>query len=159
MTSILRKVLSLNDKIFRGTDHYIDDIVVQESVVSVDEVREHLTAYGLEAKEREGLDAGRLLGVALGKDSSGHLQMSRGTPLSEVSFEQSGLTKRGLLSLCGRLVGHYPVAGWLWPCCSYLKRLGCSGAWDSPVGGAVGALAGELLARVRREDPVRAPGE
>ena len=34
MTSILRKVLSLDNEVCRGTDHYIDDIVVQESVVT-----------------------------------------------------------------------------------------------------------------------------
>lgn len=155
MTSILRKVLSLDNEVCRGTDHYIDDIVVQESVVSVEAVRQHLTKYGLETKEPEGLDGGRLLGVALKKDIRGHLQMSRGTPLSEISLEKSGLTKRELFSFCGRLVGHYPVAGWLRPCCSFLKRLGCDGPWDSPVEGNVSALANDLLARVRKEDPVR----
>ena len=49
------------------------------------------------------------------------------------------------------------MAGWLRPCCSFLKRLGCRGAWDSPVERVVGALAGELMARVRQEDPVRGP--
>ena len=95
--------------------------------------------------------------MALRKSTSGHLQMSRGAPLSEIGFAASGLTKSGLFSLCGRLVGHYPVAGWLRPYCSFLKRLGCRGAWDSPVERVVGALAGELMARVRQEDPVRGP--
>ena len=85
---------SLNNKVCRGTDHYIDDIVVQESVVSAEAVRQHLTRYGLETKEPEVLDGGRLLGVALKKDTRGHLQMSRGTPISEISLEKSGLTKR-----------------------------------------------------------------
>ena len=112
MTSILHKVLPLDDRVRRGTDHYIDDIVVQESIVGAGEVRTHLTKYGLETKEPEDLDRGRLLGIALNKDSSGCLHMSRGTPLVDIDLNMTGLTKRGLFSLCGRLVGHYPVAGW-----------------------------------------------
>ncbi|XP_067931095.1 uncharacterized protein [Watersipora subatra] len=155
MTSILKKVLSLDERVHRGTDHYIDDIVVQESVLSAQGLRDHLARYGLETKEPEALDGGRLLGVALQKDSSGHLQMSKGTALSEYNFELSPLTKRELFSICDRLVGHYPVAGWLRPQCSFLKRLGCSGAWDSPVGKTVSSLASELLAKARREEPVK----
>ena len=50
MTSILCKVLLLDDRVRHGTDHYIDDIVVQKSEVGVDEVCAHLTKYGLETK-------------------------------------------------------------------------------------------------------------
>ena len=66
-----------------------------------------------------------------------------------------GLTKRELFSLCGRLVGHHPAAGWLCIYCSFLKRLGSSGPWDSPVQESVIKLMRELLKRARLEDPVR----
>ncbi|KAG1698824.1 Gamma-glutamylcyclotransferase [Nymphon striatum] len=155
MTAILGKVLSMDERVRRGTDHYIDDIVVRESVLSAQELREHLARYGLESKAPEGLDGGRVLGISLRKGSGGHLEMSRGMALSEIVMDQSKLTKRGLFSLCGRLVGHYPVAGWLRPCCSFLKRLGCGGSWDEPVESSVGELANELLVRARAEDPVR----
>ncbi|KAG1680249.1 hypothetical protein GQR58_012484 [Nymphon striatum] len=155
MTAILGKVLSMDERVRRGTDHYIDDIVVRESVLSAQELREHLARYGLESKAPEGLDGGRVLGISLRKGSGGHLEMSRGMALSEIVVDQSRLTKRGLFSLCGRLVGHYPVAGWLRPCCSFLKRLGCGGSWDEPVESSVGELANELLVRARAEDPVR----
>ena len=155
MTSILRKVLSLDDRVRHGTDHYIDDIVVQESTVGVGEIRAHLTKYGLETKEPEDLDGGRLLGIALNKDSSGCLHMSRGAPLVDIDLNMMGLTKRGLFSLCGRLVGHYPVAGWLRIHCSFLKRLGSSGSWDSPVEESVIKLMRELLRRTCLEDPVK----
>ncbi|KAG1670331.1 hypothetical protein GQR58_016949 [Nymphon striatum] len=155
MTAILGKVLSMDERVRRGTDHYIDDIVVRESVLSAQELREHLARYGLESKAPEGLDGGRVLGISLRKGSGGHLEMSRGMALSEIVMNQSRLTKRGLFSLCGRLVGHYPVAGWLRPCCSFLKRLGCGGSWDEPVESSVGELANELLVRARAEDPVR----
>ena len=155
MTAILGKVLSLDDRVRRGTDHYIDDIVVQKSVVGVEELRKHLAKYGLETKEPESLDGGRLLGISLNRDHNGHLRMSRVTALSEVGPVKAGLTKRELFSLCGRLVGHYPVAGWLRPCCSFLKRLGCRGSWDAPVDSRVGHVASELLQRAYREDPVK----
>ena len=77
--------------------------------------------------------------------------MSRATSLSEVTFEPLGLTKRGLFSWCGKLVGHYPVAGWLRLQCSFLKRMGCSGSWDAPVGKTVSNLASELMARVQQD--------
>ena len=111
MTSILGKVLSLDDRVRRATDHYIDDIVVQESIADAETVQKHLAKYGLETKEPKRLDGGRLLEIALKRNRWGDLQMSRATALSEVTFEPLGLTKRGLFSWCGKLVGHYPVAG------------------------------------------------
>jgi hypothetical protein len=124
MTMILGKVLSLDERIKAATDHYIDDIVVREAVVSAQELRTHLRRYGFESKEPESLDGGRLLGISLARGSGGHLWMSRGTALSGLSTDLSGLTKRGLFSLCGRLVGHYPVAGWLRPHCSFFETHG-----------------------------------
>ena len=124
MTSILYKVLSLDDRVYRGTDHYIDDIVAQESVVGVNEVCAHLAKYGLEMKEPEDPDGDRLLDIALRKDSRGHLHMSRGTSLPDVDLDMKGLTKRELFSLYGRLIGHYLAFGWLRIHCSFLKRKG-----------------------------------
>ena len=39
MTSILGKVLSLNDRVRWATDHYINDIVVQKSIADAETVR------------------------------------------------------------------------------------------------------------------------
>ena len=155
MTFILRTVLSLDDRVHRGTDRYIDDIVVQESVVGVGEVCAHLAKYGLEAKEPEDLDGGQLLGIALRRDSRGHLHMSGGRPLADVNLDMKGLTKQELFSLCGCLIGQYPVARWLCIHCSFLKHLGSSGPWDSPVEESVIKLMRELFKRARLEDPVR----
>ncbi|XP_067951402.1 uncharacterized protein [Watersipora subatra] len=126
---------------YQVTDHYIDDIVVQESVLVVEELKKHLAKYGLATKEPEGLDGGRLLGISLKGNTHGHLQMSRGTALSEIHLEPAGLTKRELFSFCGQLVGHYPVAEWLRPYCSFLKQLGCNGAWNASVEKEVSSLA------------------
>ncbi|XP_067944891.1 uncharacterized protein [Watersipora subatra] len=140
MTKILGKVLSLDERVRRGTDHYIDDIVVQESVLGVEELRKHLAKYGLATKKPEGLDGGRLLGISLKGNARGHLQMSRGTALSKIHLEPAGLTKREL----SRFVADF-----------FLKRLGCNGAWDAPVEKEVRSLASGLYTRVCQEDPVR----
>ena len=109
MTMILGKVLSMDPDVGRATDHYIDDIIVQESIVSAEKLRKHLQAYGLESKEPESLDGGRVLGIALHKSRTGSLMMARGSDLPVAA--DVALTKRGLFSLCGKLTGHYPVAG------------------------------------------------
>jgi ribonuclease HI len=156
MSLVLTKVLSLDDDVRKGTDHYIDDIVVDESIVSAERVCAHLRKFGLEPKDPVGLPGGRLLGIALHKDRVGELQMQRGTSLADVasSLDFSTLTKRGVFSLCGKLVSHYPVVGWLRPHCSFLKRLCSDGEWDTPVSSDVRHLAEELLSRARSEDPV-----
>ena len=153
MTMILSKVLSMNERIRRGTDHYIDDIIVQEKVVSASEVRKHLATYGLETKDPESLNGGKVLGVSLTAGEGEQLKMSRGSPIDELEVGDK-LTKRQLFSLCGRLIGHYPVAGWLRPYCSYLKRLGSDGSWDTLVNDTTRKLAVELIEQVKKEDPV-----
>ena len=68
MTKILSKVLSLDRGVAAGTGHYIDDIWVNESVVSVDVVREHLLKFGLVTKEPVTLTEARVLGLKVTKD-------------------------------------------------------------------------------------------
>ena len=65
------------------------------------------------------------------------------------------LTSRGLFSIYGKLVGHYPVAGWLRVACSYVKRRAEEGRWDDYVGEEAARMLAEVIARVERKDPVR----
>ena len=154
MTKILNKVLSLNDRVRRGTDSYIDDIIVDEGVVSAEDVVSHLALYGLEAKPPESLDGGRVLGLSLSKNNEGKLWFKRGNELPSVGEEEIP-TKRELFSMCGRLVGHYPVCGWLRLACSYVKRR-CEGErWDDKIGHHAASMIRELISRVKSEDPVR----
>ena len=100
---ILTKVLSLNDDVRRGTDHYIDDIVVNESVVSAERVCYHLRRFDLKPKEPVCLEGGRNLNISLRKAGDEQLWMARGSDVKD-----SQLTKREVFLLCGRLFGHYP---------------------------------------------------
>ena len=65
------------------------------------------------------------------------------------------LTWRELLSICGKLVGHYPMAGCLCVACSYVKRRAEGGRCDDYVGEEAASMLAEVIARVGREDPVR----
>ena len=71
MSKIVRLVLAQDERIEAGTDSYIDDIVVDTDIVPVEEVANHLRAYGLEAKPPESLEGGRVLGLSISRDSGG----------------------------------------------------------------------------------------
>ncbi|XP_065668199.1 uncharacterized protein LOC136088420 [Hydra vulgaris] len=63
MTKILKKVLSLNKFVESGTDSFIDDIIVNNNIVSSCRVQELLKKYGLDSKLPEKLVGGRVLGL------------------------------------------------------------------------------------------------
>ena len=44
------------------------------------------------------------------------------------------LMRRDLFPICGKLIGHYPIAGWLRVSCSYIKRTTEGSSWDDYVG-------------------------
>ena len=71
MTSILRKVLSSDPQISRRTDSYIDDIAVNEAVVSSSEVCKHLRKSGLEPRDADAdvdaVDVALLAGIGRGR--------------------------------------------------------------------------------------------
>ncbi|XP_068231906.1 uncharacterized protein [Palaemon carinicauda] len=65
MSRILKTVLSKDEKIERATNSYIDDILVNESIASTDEVIRHLNTFGLITKSPESLNGGAALGLQL----------------------------------------------------------------------------------------------
>ena len=71
MTAIVRKVLSLDPLVGQGTDSYIDDISVNESIVSAERVRDHLHRFGLQTKAPVALSDARVLGLRVVQDSGG----------------------------------------------------------------------------------------
>ena len=153
MTHVLRKVLSLDPNILSGTDNYIDDIVVDETIVSADFVKSHLENFGLRSKPVETLAVSRVLGLQIEESESG-LKWSRGNDLPCLSPEAEELSRSDFFSVCGKLVGHYPVCGWLRVSCSYAKRI-CEGArWSDKVGREAMKVLGEIIHRVQDSDPV-----
>ena len=92
------------------------------------------------------------MGLKVLRNGRGELAFTRG---NEAPSVPENLTRRGLFSICGKLVGHYPVAGWLRVACSYVKRRAEGGRWDDYMGEEAASTLAEVIARVEREDPVR----
>ena len=76
----------------------------------------------------------------------------RGNEIPEVGEK---LNRKELFSLCGKLVGHYPRAGWLRVACSYVKRHAKGDAWTDYVGDVIRDRVKEIVDEVQRNDPVR----
>ena len=88
----------------------------------MEEVAAHLCQYGLESKPLEGLEGGRVLGLSIHRNTNRELIFSCGNELTDLE-ELQGLSCRQLFSVCGRLVGHYPVCSWLHVACSFVERV------------------------------------
>ena len=67
----------------------------------------------------------------------------------------NSMTKRQIFSLCGKLFGHYPVAGWLRVTLSFVKRGSQGNAWDSFADHAAIERLKEVLTRLKADDPVK----
>ena len=104
MSKILKTVLAKKDDICSATNSFIDDIMVNTSLVPASRVV-HLKENGYVAKEPEALEGGAVLGLKLRKADDGQLMFERANTIPEVS---QGLTRKELFSICGKLVGHYP---------------------------------------------------
>lgn len=155
MSCILKFVLAANKEICNATSSYIDDIMVDVTTISSQDVVSQLAGYGLEAKDPEKLDEGAVLGLRLRKDRNGDLMFSRANEIPAVEQLDARLTKREVFSLCGKLVGHYPVAGWLRIACSFVKRQTEGNRWDDYAGDKACRLLREVVMQVQSEDPVR----
>ena len=152
MAGILREVLSQDTRIKQATDSYLDDILVREEIASAEEVARHLERFGLKCKSPEPFDSSRVLGLQLIREK-GKLLWRRGN-LLEWPIDVTGMTRRRLFSLCGQLIGHFPVANWLRLACSWAKRTSAGANWDDPIGPTAEQILGEILDRLSRQDPV-----
>ena len=63
MKAVVSKVLSLDENIFKATDRYYDDIIIDLNMVSVEKVKEHLLRFGLASKPAENLCSAKGLGL------------------------------------------------------------------------------------------------
>lgn len=151
MSRILAKVLSLDEAVCKGTDHYIDDILVNQAVSASDKGEGASVEVRLSLIESEALSSSRVLGLRVRAGSCGRLDWSSDC---ELPTAQPQVTKRELYSVCGRYVGHYPVAGWLRVACSYMKREVNSYDWESHIPKHVVRILNEVSEKVKKKDPV-----
>lgn len=151
MSAIVAKVLSMDEQVQKATDSYIDDIIINESMLSPDRVVSLLNRYGLETKAVENLVGARVLGLQV-YDTNGEVWWKRGNTLS---VPDTNMTKREVFSWCGRLTGHFPIASWLRPACSYLKRLVNDLDWEETISFDLYQRLKEIWDRVASNDPVK----
>ncbi|XP_065646575.1 uncharacterized protein LOC136076869 [Hydra vulgaris] len=150
MTKILKKVLSLDKFVESGTDSFINDIIVNNNIVSSCRVQELLKKYGSDSKLPEKLVGGRVLGLRVYKQCNQVRWKRDNIP----KVPEGKMTRRQIFSWCGQLTGHFPIANCLRPSCSYLKRVSSSCGWDSLVNERVVKLVSSLNERLTKEDPV-----
>ena len=155
MKAVLDAVARQDPDVERAMSSYIDDVLVDESVLSAEKVADHLRRFGLESKPAVRLkDGGRALGLRVSAERDG-LRWRRDNSIGEAEVP---LTKRKVFSLCGRLTSHLPVCGWLRPAASYLKRRAneLSTSWDEPItDGDLKDMVEEVLEKVAADDPAR----
>ena len=150
MTAIIRRVLSLDARIHAATDAYVDDIIVNENIVSSAAVINHLKTFGLESKPAVPIEEARVLGLRV-HNSNGVLKWKRDNSVEPLP---TPATKRDVFSFCGKLLGHFPLASWLRPMCGFLKRCVAEGSWNDLIDDNAARLADDLWKRLQAEDPV-----
>lgn len=156
MRAVLDAVLKQEPAVYAGTSAYIDDVFVNEDIVSAEVVVSHLRRFGLSCKPPERLrDGARVLGVRVDQDGC-VLAWKRENDFGEIP---SKLTRRSVFSLCGKLIGHLPVCGWLRVASAYVKRRAnaVTDGWDDPVkdDGSVRRMLAEMVCRVKSSDPAK----
>ena len=121
----------------------------------MDEVKSRLESFGLASQDPTRLrDGAVVLGLKVwGKHNT--LRWKQWNSIPELSVT---LTLRTVFSICKKLVGHFPVIGWLRAATGMIKRRASmvTYGWHDTVKDALlKYMMVELLTRVRQDDPVR----
>ena len=154
MQIIVDAILTKDKRIQRATSAYIADVYVDESIVPAAHVKEHLCSFGLLSKEPERLqDGAGVLGLQVwGEDNC--LYWRRGNKIPDMPC----VKRRNVFSLCGKLVEHLPMGGWLHIAVAFIKQRASdvTTGWDDKIDDApLNTMIKEVLTGVRKEDPAR----
>ena len=158
MKAVVRAVLAQDPDIERAVLPYVDDLLVDEDVVSADRVVQHFARFGLQCKPpQRAADGARMLGLRVRRESGGTLRWTRD---NSVAAPPQRVTRRAVFSWCGQLVAHLPVCGWLRPAVAWLKRRvnAVTSGWDDAADDA--SLRGQIAAvadRLSAADPASGP--
>ena len=155
MKAVVRAVLEQDASVGQAVLPYVDDLLVNEDIVSAEQVIEHFGKYGLECKPPERAAAGtRLLGLRVRAEDSG-LRWMRDNAIGP---PPARVTRRAVFAWCGRLVAHLPVCGWLRPAAAWLKRRvnDSTRGWDDVTGdSSLIEQMNAVAARLVSDDPAR----
>jgi hypothetical protein len=122
---------------------FVDDLYVPKHLL--EEVRAILNQNNFPTKEPELLTDTRVLGL---QNSSGRWGRKDALPTGIDPF-----TKRGISSYTGKILGIYPIAKWLRPACSYIKRR-CEADWDIPLDTKLVEICKKFVEDVNRRGKV-----
>ena len=155
MMAVMSAIRQQDEAERQATLSYIDDIFVNEGILSAQAVKEHFESFRLICKKPEHLrDGAKVLGLLV-SGSEEELCWRRGGDVPWVPFN---VTHQSVFSVCRKLVGHYPVCGWLRVAVVTIKRCATSvsSGWDDEVHDAtLQSMLTETVARVTHDDPVR----
>ena len=153
MKAVVRAVLQQDPVMERAVLPYVDDLCVNEDIISAERVVAHFEQYGLACKPPERAAAGaRLLGLHV-REVGRVLRWARD---NDVGPPPVTLTRRSVFAWCGRLVAHLPVCGWLRPAAAWLKRRAnaVTSSWDQPTDDATLRQQVDYVAsRLASDDP------
>ena len=160
MKAVLTSALAQDELIQKAASSFVDDIYINEEIISADAVSAHLLKFGLRCKPAERVaDGARVLGLKVEQrgqsKTDARLSWSRG---NEVPVKPEVITRRSVFSFCGKMVSHFPVCGWLRPAAAWIKRRANAKSedWDSEIADEqLGMMLDEVACRVRRDDPVK----
>ncbi|XP_045108000.1 uncharacterized protein LOC123502800 [Portunus trituberculatus] len=133
MKAVVKTILAQDSKIEQAVLPYVDDLLVNEDLVSAEQVAAHFASYGLECKQPVRVaDGARLLGLRV-RPVNGELQWTRD---NAVAVPPKQVTRRAVFAWCGRLIAHLPVGGWLRPAVAWIKRQvnASTRGWDDVTG-------------------------
>ena len=115
----------------------------------------HFERFGLTYKEPKPLqDVTKVLGLHVSSNGE-KLRWKKSVDVPEVPLV---IIRRRTFSVCGKLVGHFPVCDWLRVTVVAIKRraTSVSSGWDGEVRDAtLRSMLTETVARVTRDDPVQ----
>ena len=155
MKAVVRSVLEQDSDVQRATLPYVDDLLVNEDVLSAERVVAHFAKFGLDCKPPERAASGaRLLGLHVQAEG----EKLRWTRDNAVGGPPARVTRRAVFAWCGRLVAHLPVCGWLRPAVAWLKRRvnRLTQTWDDVTDDAtLRAQMDYVAVRLLGEDPAR----
>ena len=154
MKSVIDAIVSQDHMIKSATSAYVDDILINESLVPASRMQQHFLDNGLVSKDPVQLrDGARVLGLQVWK-KDGTLRWKRGSQIPEIP---DGLTHRHVFSLCRKLVDHFPVCGWLRVAVAFIKHLATAvtkGRDDRIKNVSLCHILAETLTRVWEADPI-----
>ncbi|XP_037093010.1 uncharacterized protein LOC119112829 [Pollicipes pollicipes] len=156
--AVVRSVLEQDAVVQRAVLPYVDDLLVNEDVLSAERVVVHFAEFGLDCKHPERAASGAwLLGLRVQAEGR-ELRWVRDNP---VGASPARVTRRAVFARCGRLVAHLPVCAWLRPAAAWLKRRvnQLMRTWDDVTdNAALRAQINYVARRLNTDDPARGAG-